>query len=357
MESRPDAREKPGGMIRRRATLLFGGLALAGASIPASAGAASPHLALVIGNSAYAALPALPGCTASAHLVSAALRRAGFDVTERLDLSNGQMGGAIGELAGTLSRSPGATAVVYVCGYVAGLDGRAFLLPVSASLERDSDALTQGIVARSLPDALTRSGARAGLVLIDAQPRPGGSGPLGLDKLAEGPPAPGESLAAAVATAGLPQGPTPLATALAGALAGPTVEAGALLDAARRRLGTGSGETLAMLAPAGPAWLAGGPAPPARIETSPPPAAPPPPAPAASAPPPIVVPDEEQMTEANRRAVQGMLQALGYYDGRVDGIFGPDTRAAIRRWQHELGAEMTGRITSDQATRLLAIRR
>ena len=64
------------------------------------------------------------------------------------------------------------------------------------------------------------------------------------------------------------------------------------------------------------------------------------------------MPDEAQMTEAARRRVQTDLARLGYYDGRVDGIFGPDTRAAIRRFQHELHANMTGVLTAAQATTL-----
>jgi peptidoglycan hydrolase-like protein with peptidoglycan-binding domain len=51
--------------------------------------------------------------------------------------------------------------------------------------------------------------------------------------------------------------------------------------------------------------------------------------------------------------VQLALQRLGYYAGQVDGVFGPESLAAIRRFQHELGAEMTGRLTADQAARLL----
>lgn len=63
------------------------------------------------------------------------------------------------------------------------------------------------------------------------------------------------------------------------------------------------------------------------------------------------------MTEADRRRVQAALAQLGYYDGRVDGRFGPETRAAIRHFQHEIGADMTGRLTPEQAGRLVAGRR
>jgi len=66
------------------------------------------------------------------------------------------------------------------------------------------------------------------------------------------------------------------------------------------------------------------------------------------------MPAEEAMTEADRRRVQTVLARLGYYDGRVDGVFGPDTRAAIRRFQHEIGAPMSGRLAADQATRLVS---
>jgi peptidoglycan hydrolase-like protein with peptidoglycan-binding domain len=60
------------------------------------------------------------------------------------------------------------------------------------------------------------------------------------------------------------------------------------------------------------------------------------------------------MTAAERRRVQIDLAQLGYYDGRIDGVFGANTRAAIRRYQHELRADMTGTLTPDQAARLFA---
>jgi peptidoglycan hydrolase-like protein with peptidoglycan-binding domain len=62
------------------------------------------------------------------------------------------------------------------------------------------------------------------------------------------------------------------------------------------------------------------------------------------------------MSEANRRQIQEALRRLDYYKGPVDGIFGTLTRAAIRRFQHEIGAETTGHLTEDEANRLVSSR-
>jgi peptidoglycan hydrolase-like protein with peptidoglycan-binding domain len=63
------------------------------------------------------------------------------------------------------------------------------------------------------------------------------------------------------------------------------------------------------------------------------------------------------MSVADRRQVQEALQRLNYYKGPVDGIFGPLTRAAIRRFQRQnIGSDATGRLTADQANRLVTPR-
>ena len=68
------------------------------------------------------------------------------------------------------------------------------------------------------------------------------------------------------------------------------------------------------------------------------------------------LPAEDQMSEADRRQVQKMLQGMKYYQGPIDGKFGPLTRAAIRRYQDSIGAKSTGYLTAEEATRLASTR-
>jgi peptidoglycan hydrolase-like protein with peptidoglycan-binding domain len=132
-------------------------------------------------------------------------------------------------------------------------------------------------------------------------------------------------------------------------LKGPEVQVAALLNGVQQQVGANRSVTLAAFRPpVAPGYLAGAPPPP-----------PPAPSPSATTPAPAVagpaaaLPGDEQLTDSDRRRVQIALVRLGYYDGRIDGVFGPDSRAAIRRYQHELGADMTGRLTAAQATRLV----
>ncbi|HWE76084.1 MAG TPA: caspase family protein [Stellaceae bacterium] len=321
------------------------GLAMvSGTSVAMAAGAApGAHLALVIGNSTYAHLPPLPSCADSAKLVAASLTRAGFTVTQQLDRSNGQMSGDLAALADTASHSPGASVIVYVCGYAMSQNNRAFLLPVSATVERDTDVLAEGLAAKSAVDLLQRSGA-VGLVLLDAVAKPNGTEKLAFASAAN--PVPGQKtgLAAATMSAVPPSGASSFATALGSVLVGPDVEAVGALKSLQQRLEGKPGIELAVMQPAGEEWLVGGP----KVA----PAAPPQAMPAAQAT--TGFADEAHMTDADRRKIQRALQHLGYYDGRVDGIFGADTRAAIRRFQHEISTEMTGTITPSEAGRLLA---
>jgi peptidoglycan hydrolase-like protein with peptidoglycan-binding domain len=65
------------------------------------------------------------------------------------------------------------------------------------------------------------------------------------------------------------------------------------------------------------------------------------------------MPDEAGMSKADRFRVQETLHRLGYYKGHVDDVFGPLTREAIRRFQRDIGAKMTGYLTAEEASRLV----
>jgi peptidoglycan hydrolase-like protein with peptidoglycan-binding domain len=372
----------------RSALLAVAAAIMAGTALaPCPAAAAPAHEAMVIGNGTYDALPALPGCLLSAHAVAAALRGAGFSVVEREDATSGATDAAIGEMTRALTAAPGATAFVYVCGYVTAFNDRTFLLPISANIVRPTDVLTQGVLAKSVLEMLTRGGAGSAVVVLDVVPAPSAPAMLGLDTALQGSPAGGplsEALGAiAVSQTTPPVAPTPLAASLVANLKGSPVQIGPLVSAVQRELAANKGLTVAAIhQPAGPAYLVGGPppAPPARPSAASAPAqagsspAAQPPAAAASATPPAaqlagmsgphatgtpspssaaaVLPADAEMTDADRRRVQTALARLGYYDGRIDGVFGADTRAAIRRYQHELHATMTGQLTAEQANKL-----
>ncbi len=304
----------------------------------------------MVGNANYGSMPSVTACARSGHAVAAALHRLGLTVIEVEDATLGQLDAAIGDFANRLAKAPHRPGLVYFCGYASSYNHRAFLLPVSASITRPTDLLTRGVVASSLIRALAPRPAASVMVLdLVAMPH-GGDAAAALTQRAL--PA-GLGMAVAAVT-GKGTTPTPLAAGLVRALPGPTVTTNALFAALAK---PAAGQALAVLhKPSPDSYLAGEapPPPPPRPKPQPAPiaaSAKPAPKPAAA---PVPFPAEADMTDPQRREVQAALLNLGYYDGAVDGIIGPNTRAAIRRYQHELHAPMTGVLTSAQATRLVA---
>jgi hypothetical protein len=319
------------------------------------------RVALVIGNAVYAALPAISACARSANAVSAALRNLDFDVIERQDASIGGIDAGIGEFSQRIADGKTA-AFVYVCGYGARFNDRTFLLPISARVARPSDVLTQGVLLKSLLDTLARTNGPA-IVALDVIPKPDEPVQIGLEALADFPMPDGTGLVAITEVAPR-DGPTPAANALVSGLSGPEVRTDILLGSIQSQLTSGNATVAALRMPARSGFLAGAP-PPAPEPPKPPPVPPvisavtPPtveqlaPLPPVAA---VAMPDEDMMTNAERREMQTALARMGYYAAQVDGVIGSETRAAIRRYQHEIGAGITGRLTAAQASRLVSTR-
>jgi len=346
--------------IHLRSSLLTACLGLCAASAAADAPA---RIALVLGNSEYYSLPATPSCTASMRLVSDALAGLGYRVVERGDGTSGGIGAAMGKFQSAIEDHPGASAVAYFCGHAAALDQRIFVLPVSASLVRPSDVRTQGILAKAFLDLMQRGRTSRALVLMDLDSRESLSQEA-LNVLARIETDAGTGLIAVVGSLDK-ESATLLASTLAEKLAAPDVATVPLLRGLDSKLSKSTDTRIgAMHLPLTSLALAEeDPLHPPKAQTPGPTPVILEPPPAAAAPQPVVVPpsvepsfpDEAAMTPEQRRMVQIGLARFGYYGGRIDSVFGPETRAAIRQYQGEIRAEVTGIITGEQARRLLTV--
>jgi hypothetical protein len=337
-------------MRRARLTIVLLGLAFT--CCGATAGWSEPlRIALVIANGQYANFPAMARCAPAAAAARDGLRAKGFEIIERNNLGRGEFDTAIGLLARRVAASPPAVAALYYCGYAAEFNNRSFLLPVSAVLSRDHDVLSQGVVVKSVVDSLRRAPDGAGLVLLDVFTLP--NAPAGrMGPLAEQLPASSFAVIAAN-NDGPGEGATAAALGLRDEVAAGDASVNSVLSGLRRRLAK-EAVTAQFIAATSDAALA----PETRPAPAPAPAPVPPPAAASAPPPPPAAPlhvmvDEDRMSDQDRRQVQTVLATIGYYAGRIDGTFGPETRAAIRRYQFEIKAELTGRLTAEQATRLV----
>jgi caspase domain-containing protein len=152
-------------MNRRRFVLgLCIGMAVAGmAATPAQAD--GKRVALVVGDSAYRNVPALPNPANDAGAVAAALRRLGFAVNLITNASFDEMRKALIALGRDASEAD--MAVMYFAGHGMEISGENWLIPVDAELKKDTDAANEAISLRSV--ILQVSNTRSlGLVILDA---------------------------------------------------------------------------------------------------------------------------------------------------------------------------------------------
>ena len=150
--------------FRRRVCAAVVALLGIGAAAAPSVVTAAGRVALVVGNSDYTAIGALPNPGNDAADVSAALGRLGFDVTTVEDADRV----AMNEALRTFTReSVGAeVALVFYAGHGLEMDGVNYLVPVDARLERDTDVRFEAV---ELDDVLAATaGAALRVVILDA---------------------------------------------------------------------------------------------------------------------------------------------------------------------------------------------
>ena len=134
-----------------------------------SAAQAEKRVALVIGNSAYQAVPKLPNPDSDARLMSDTLKSLGFFVvggSARLDLDKAGFDASLQEFKTQLIGAD--VALFYYAGHGVETHGLNYLVPVDAHPQDEADVFTQMVSTSDILDQLEKSGARINLVLLDA---------------------------------------------------------------------------------------------------------------------------------------------------------------------------------------------
>ncbi len=135
----------------------------------ASPGIASQRVALVIGNSDYTRIAALDSPVNDAHLMTAALRRVGFDVIDGTDMTKGAMESAIIDFGRRLrGAGPHAQGLFYYSGHGVQSRGVNYLIPLDAPITEESHLAIKAVPAWWVLDQMDDAQNRLNLVVLDA---------------------------------------------------------------------------------------------------------------------------------------------------------------------------------------------
>ena len=154
-------------MLARIALLLAVGMSLMVA--PGSMASAGDRFALVIGNSAYQSISALPNPERDAKLLGETLTALNFKTTvvQNLDLTAFKK--AIAAFSDAVTDAgPDSIALVYYAGHGVQIDGVNYLVPVDASAKSASGVVLSSVSASDLLRALDDAAAATNIVIFDA---------------------------------------------------------------------------------------------------------------------------------------------------------------------------------------------
>jgi uncharacterized caspase-like protein len=131
--------------------------------------AGESRLALVIGQSAYRAVPPLPNAANDARHMAELLNSAGFAVTSADDLSQNDMRQAISDFAAKVAAAgPDTVALVFYAGHGLQIDGENFLIPVDLDPKREADVPLQAVRLNDLLNTLGALHTRMRILMLDA---------------------------------------------------------------------------------------------------------------------------------------------------------------------------------------------
>src|SRR5262245_12834585 len=135
-------------------------------SVPAWA---ENRMALVIGQSAYKSVPALPNPGNDAKSMTQLLTDSGFEVSSASDLTQNEMRTAISDFAGKVAaKGPDTIALVFYAGHGIQVDGENFLIPTDIDPKREADIPMQAVRLNDVLNTLTSVPIRMRFLLLDA---------------------------------------------------------------------------------------------------------------------------------------------------------------------------------------------
>ncbi len=135
----------------------------------AHAASAENRVALVIGQSAYRAVPALPNAENDGKRMAELLTNAGFEVTAAPDLSQNDMRQTISDFAAKVAASgPDTIALVFYAGHGLQIDGENYLVPIDVDPKREADIPLQAVRLNDLLNTLGALPTRMRIIMLDA---------------------------------------------------------------------------------------------------------------------------------------------------------------------------------------------
>ncbi len=136
--------------------------------VPAFAYSAEKRIALVVGNSAYSNGPLLNPAN-DARLIASELHSAGFDVVTRINADQTTMKRAIEDFGERLQNAgPNSVGLFYYAGHGAQLNGRNYLIPTTARIEREGDMDIEAVSADWVLDEIRNAHNHLNIVVLDA---------------------------------------------------------------------------------------------------------------------------------------------------------------------------------------------
>ncbi|WP_425328451.1 caspase family protein [Rhodopseudomonas palustris] len=130
---------------------------------------AESRVALVVGQSAYRAVPALPNPANDAKAVEQLLGEAGFEVTAANDLTQTELRQMVGDFAAKIAaKGPDTVALMFYAGHGIQVDGENYLIPIDIDPKRETDIPLQAVRLDDVLNTLTSVPTRSRIIMLDA---------------------------------------------------------------------------------------------------------------------------------------------------------------------------------------------